>query len=371
MSIKILHIIPNLGIGGTEKMVLELCRGLNRNSFYNRVIALKSGGQTAEELEKSGIPVNLLNSPDSFGMGLMDMPRVVRTVRENIIADSPDIVQTWLTRANVVGRIASKSAGHQRIISALRVMEIEKKYHIWAEKITHRYSKMITVNCTALKKFAVQRIGIPEEKIVYIPNGIDEKRNPDQHTINIYKKKWISRNAFIFGTVGRLHEQKGIDVFLKAAKMVLNQFPNSRFLIAGEGPAKSQLVQLTKHLGIESAVVFCGWAKESLEFISILDVFVLASRWEGMPNAVMEAMISKKPVIASTVGGVTDLIQSGTEGLLIESENVKQCSDAMIQLIQDSKLRGKIAESAYEKIKRDYSMDQMISSYKKLYESIV
>src|SRR4051812_38296895 len=108
---KILHIIPSLGVGGTEKILLELCHGLDPAQFKQEVVALKSGGGTAEQLRAMGIPITLLGSPDGFRSGLLDLPRLYSDLKRRIEQIRPDIVHTWLTRANVIGRLAARGAG--------------------------------------------------------------------------------------------------------------------------------------------------------------------------------------------------------------------------------------------------------------------
>lgn len=359
---KILHIIPNLDIGGTEKILLELCRGLDSRQFQHLVLSLKAGGQTEQELRRLSVPVEILNSADSFGLGLADLPRLYFRIRQTIKNFGPDILHTWLSRANVIGRIAAQGTGVPSVISSLRVMEIEKNYHLWSEYFTHSLADKVTVNCTALEKFAIQKIKIPKEKIVLIYNGIEVPKNLSSAGSQT-RKEWV------IGTIGRLHRQKGVDIFLHAAKEVLNQYPQCKFLIAGDGPEKENLKLLAQRLGIQSQVVFHGWVQPSSDFISSLDIFVLTSRWEGMPNVILEAMAFQKPIVSSAVGGVTDLLENQKEGLMFQPEDVQSCAQSIKTLIENEQLRKQISLSAYEKVRKKFSLEQMISSYQVLYES--
>lgn len=347
-------------------MLLELCRGLDRRFFQNLVVALKSGDESIKELEKIPVTVKVLNSGNNFWSGAADVPRIYSELKRILADFSPDIVHTWLTRANVIGRLAAKSSGISKVVSGLRVMETEKRYHLWAEFLTHRWSKVVTVNCTALEKFAVQKIGIPKEKIVLIFNGIEVPQRDFQPE----RKQNHGKDEFVIGTMGRLHRQKGMDIFLNAAKMALAQVPGCRFLIAGEGPEKEALQSLARKLNIQSKLEFSGWARNPYEFISMLDIFVLASRWEGMPNVILEAMALSKPILATRVGGITDLIEDGQEGLLIEAESVTACAAGMLRLIQDPSLRQKLGQLAQKKAIEKFSLQRMVSSYQALYESL-
>lgn len=360
---KILHVIPNLGVGGAEKMLLAVCSGVGEPKFEHKVVSLKSGGGTADEMRKKNIGVQILNSADGFWEGALDLPRVYRELKKIMLEFSPRIVHTWLTRGNVIGRLAAKNAGVPIVVSSLRVMESEKKYHLWSERLTHRWSQIVTVNCTALREFAVEKIGIPWEKIVLIPNGIDL---PDIETASISK----SAEHFVVGTIGRLHRQKGIDVFLRSAKIVHEKFPQCRFWIAGEGPEKETLESLTRQLHLESSVKFLGLARSS-EVMPRLDLFVLASRWEGMPNVILEAMALRKPVVATSVGGATDLIEQERQGLLVTPENAEALAASVIKLIENESLRRRLADAAYRKAKENFSLDRMIAAYENFYESLL
>lgn len=381
---KILHIIPNLGIGGTEKILLEICQNLHVKVFEMKVISLKSGGQTAESLKNSGVAVTLLNAPHTFWQGLVDLPRIFLNLRKAILDFSPDLIHTWLTRANVMGRLAAGSVGFRNILSSLRVVEREKQYHLWAERWTARSSRAVTVNSTALKKFAIEEVGIPEEKVILIFNGIDINSIPSssRHLSVGYPDKEGKSEIWI-GTLGRLHKQKGMDIFLQAAKIVLEKFsqgnplavgyhiPQCRFLIGGEGAERKALEKLCSKIQIQSRVSFVGEVEDPVGFIQSLDIFVLSSRWEGMPNVVLEAMASCVPVVASSGAGVADLIEDGESGVLVEPENAESCAEGILRLIKDSVLRKKIAGRAYEKVKKEFRLDAMVSSYKKLYESLL
>ncbi|MBI2118258.1 MAG: glycosyltransferase [Elusimicrobia bacterium] len=367
---KILHVIPSLGIGGTEKVLLQVCRALESKSLRHAVVALKVGGATEESLKRIPIPVRVLNSSNSFWSGILDFPRLYSDLKEIIAEVSPEIVHTWLSRANILGRFTAKQCKVPHLISSLRVMEEEKSYHLWAERFTEKWCDLVTVNSPSLEKFALEKIGIPKGKVIYIPNGIDcRAQEIDQSKVSFFKKEWIKENEVVIGTMGRLHFQKGIDIFLKAAKIVAEKIPNVKFLIAGDGPEKESLMQLSHALGIESKVQFCGWVKENASFLSLLQIFVLTSRWEGMPNVILEAMALKKAIVATKVGGTLDLIEHEKEGLLVKSNDPEPCAQAIFRFLQESSLTENFSQSAYQKVQQKFSLDKMIDSYRALYET--
>ncbi len=355
---KILHVIPSLGVGGTEKMLGELCRGLDRSRFESSVVALKTGGRTAFDLEQSGFPVTILNSPDGLVAGLFDHVRLYSRLRTCIHRERPHVIHTWLTRANVIGRLAGSGTGIP-VVSSLRVIEGEKRYHVWAERLSQGACRFVTVNCTPLQEFAVRRIGIPENKVVLIFNGIRIGAMPSPRP--------ASEAVPTIGTLGRLHAQKGVDVFLAAAKRILERKPNVRFLIGGDGPEKDALMGLAAELRIGDRVQFLGTVS-SADFFSEIDVFVLSSRWEGMPNVVLEAMASAKPIAATRVGGVTDLIGHESEGLLIPPDDSDALAGAVLRLVDSESSARAYAEAAFQKVSRHFSMETMVRAHEALYD---
>lgn len=384
---KILHLIPNLGTGGTEKILLEICKKFHPHTFEMGVVSLKSGGPTAEALKNLGVPVTLLKSPDSFGAGLLDFPRLFFKLRKIILNFSPDLIHTWLTRANMMGRLAAHSLGLKNVLSSIRVMEMEKSYHLWAERITHSFCRAVTVNATELKKFTIEKIRIPEEKVILIFNGVELPSMDALHPMSFPPRREsissgfrvVARNDSLLygqdekekvriGTLGRLHRQKGVDIFLQAAQIVLRKFPQTVFVVGGEGKERPALEKLATQMQISPQVHFTGEISNPAEFLCSLDIFVLASRWEGMPNVVLEAMANGVPVVASRVGGVTDLIEDGTSGILTEKENPVSCAEGILLLVADAALRKKVVENAFERVKEKFSLNAMLASYQKLYD---
>lgn len=365
---KILHVLPSLGIGGTEKILLKLCQSLGAPNFQHQVVALKSGGVTADALRHANVEVTILHSADGFVRGFLDLPRLWCELRSIIKKEQPNIVHTWLSRANVVGRLSSCGL-NVPVVSSLRVIETQKKYHLWMERWTQRFCKFVTVNSSSLKQFAIQRIGISSEKIIFIPNGIDAPPVYDAKMAQAFRARWAGSAQFVIGTIGRLHSQKGIDTFVGAAQMVLKEIPNCHFLIIGDGPEQSALQDLIELLGLEKKVLLCGWAKNPMEVMAALDIFALCSRWEGMPNTILEAMALRKPIVSSAFNGIDDLISADEQGLVFPIGNVQLCAAAMLKILKNSELAQRLGENAYEKVTRQFSQAKMIRSYEKLYES--
>jgi len=178
-------------------------------------------------------------------------------------------------------------------------------------------------------------------------------------------------DSLVVGTVARLSRQKGIEYLLHAAKTVIKQFPDITFIIAGKGPLESQLKGLSIKLGISDKVKFLGFNDDIPKLLSVIDIFVLPSLWEGMPNVVLEAMAAGKPVIATDTGGSKDIIDSGINGVLVEPKNSEALAEAILALLGDPAQRKRLGESARDKVKERFPIDKMVSKTEQIYTKLL
>ena len=278
-----------------------------------------------------------------------------------------DIVHSWLFQANIISRISARLAGVNRVISSVRVMEQEKKWQLSIERITSNLCKKIIVNSRALKNFLLEKNVADSEKIEVIYNGIEVSENSDKR--NIFKELGLKENEKIIGTVGRLHKQKGIEYFLESAKIILPSvgFP-LKFIIVGDGPERKKLESKARRLGIKNEVLFTGIREDAINLISIMDIFVLPSLWEGTPNVVLEAMLWGKPVISTEVGGVPELIENQVDGILVKPGNPVALADAVLQALKNERESIQMGIRAKEKVKKYFSIEKMVEQTEKLYQ---
>ncbi len=217
------------------------------------------------------------------------------------------------------------------------------------------------------------RDGIPSEKILRITNFIDtESFFPITRGNRGYLKKLKGLdNLIIVLYSGRFVRRKGVEILLKAWKEASRNRSNSKLLLLGEGPLLNEMKGLTKRIGLTESVQFMGHVSNVVEFLHMADIFVLPSLQEGMPNALLEAMACGLPVIGTRIGGVVDIIDDRKNGILIEPGNVKSLARALGELLENESLRNELGERAYEKIKREYSLDTVVGKYIQLYSNLL
>jgi len=210
--------------------------------------------------------------------------------------------------------------------------------------------------------------GVPSAKVSVIDNGIDLAafRNPCPKVGAEFRTSGMR----IVGAVGRLVDQKGFDYLLRAIPRILERFPNTVFLIAGEGTERAKLEALASELNIAGQVHFMGARSDMPNVYASFDVFALSSLNEGMPIALIEAMATAKPVVATRVAAVPKLVIDGETGLLIEPRSPEALSDAVCQLLENSALCERLGRAARARIEQQFSSEVMAQRYLKLYRQL-
>ncbi len=353
---RIFYFITDIDIGGAEKMLFELVQRIDRSKFIPDVGCLKGEGIVGKKLEALGIKVRYFHIEKLWH--IYKLSNIVSFLRQERF----DILHSYLFHANIIGRVCGRIAGIPIIISSIRVCEKKKQYHLWMDRITSWMVNLEICVSKEVKNFTIEKANISEHKLKIVENGI-----PDSFldAVTSYRNK--KAHSLVVGTVARLSEQKGIKYLLHAAKRIIEQFPSITVIIAGSGPLSSQLKELSTKLNISRNVKFIGFRNDIPELLSVIDIFVLPSLWEGMPNVVLEAMAAGKPVIATDTGGSKDLIDSNINGVLVEPGNSEALAEAILKLLGDPAQRQRLGESAREKVKERFPIDKMVSKTEQVY----
>lgn len=357
-SIKILHVLPSLVRAGAERVVYDLSLGLPRDKFKSGILLFKDNGAGAdwrEELTASGVEIFALRK-----VCLLDLINFWKIYRQ-IQKFSPDIVHTHLG-GDIYGRLAARLAGVPVIVSTEHNLNVTES---WAaaqlKKITARFAVKIFAVSQAVKEDALVRYGLSLSKLEVIYNGIDLQRFQAQ-------VKPITKPSII-GALGRLTTQKGFSILIEAASRLKNQ--DFIIRIAGQGELKNSLEQQIKKLKLETKVELVGLV-DSVSFLNGLDVFVAPSLWEGLGLSVLEAGAVNKPVIASEIDGIREIINDKT-GFLFPVSNVSELAkqlDFVLDNLQSDIVEQKAA-SLQAKIRTEFALEKMQAEYAAWYEKLV
>jgi len=366
---KVLQIISSLGVGGAETMILELSKGLDFLRVDNHIGVLSYTKNPQIELPKAAQQNNL--SVQVFNCrGRIDV-RTMRDIKRFIRQHDIQIIQTHGYKANFYALLCSDAKKTIRIATCHPWTEtgvsLKARFYTKLDKAwLNRFDKIVAIS-DAVKE-EISQIGISNSKVTVIDNGIDVHRFNGPFTKESARKKFgLPANKFVVGTIGRMIEEKGHDIFLKAARSLVQRNSNLLFVIVGDGPLMNQLAKQRSQLGIEKHVLLLGRRTEIPELLKTFDLFVLSSLSEGLPMVILEAMAAQKPIIATRVGAIPRVIQDGDSGLLIEP-NAADLQKAILELLGDRAKADRLAQLARERIIKHFSSKSMAEKYLQLYD---
>ena len=360
-------VITEIEPGGAERCLVEIAIGLARSKFSPLVVSLAPPPTVVKtilvkRLETAGVPIHFLGLTQSWNY-FAGVRRLADLFREEEI----DVVQTFLFHANIVGARAAKAANVPHMLAGMRVAD-PRPWRNFVERLATSSAERFVCVSQSVAEFCRLR-GFSAEKLVVIPNGVDVDRwKKIQHRQPIAQGLAQGRRAIVF--VGRLDKQKGLDGFFRELPRVFESMPQHDLILVGDGPLRPQLEQHSQRQGIANRVHFVGWQPDTAPFIAAADILVLPSRWEGMPNVVLEAMAAGKPVVATQAEGTVELL--GVTAL-DQTAMVGDWSGFRQQLIGIGKNPQLAAELGQKNQARaaQFSISAMVRRYERLYDSIV
>lgn len=356
--------ITELDRGGAERALSQLVLGLNRDEWSPRVFCLGPRGHFADVIEAGGVMVECFDAS-----GLLSLPRVLLRLTLALRRFRPRILQTFLFHANIVGRVAGRLARVPRIVSGIRVAERRSRWFGRVDRWTNGLVDHNVCVSQGVADFAATQTGLSRRKLSVIPNGVEFETFAAAAPSDL-TPFGVPVGSPVCITVGRLEEQKGIDVLLDAAVRVQAAHPNCHFLIVGDGRDRVSLQARAVELGQAATTHFTGLRADVPSLLAAATLFVLPSRWEGMANALLEAMASGLPVVATAVEGSTELVRSGETGLLVPAGTSVELATAICSVLAAPSHSRKMALVAQGIVKSDYTTDASVRAYCRLYEQL-
>ena len=360
--------IDRPSLGGGQTAVLLLAENLDRRLF--EVLVCSAGdGPLVDEVQNRGlthIPV-----PLSKSFSLRTVNRIAAALNKNGI----QILHTHGGIAGFYGRWAARRSRTPVIVHTLHGIHylhyrnpLLRSLYIFQERIFSRFTDgLILVSRADLGQAKKHKLG-PEGKMFVIPNGIDLKVKENFEDIQKKRRAWgWEPDQPVIGTVARLHRQKGVLYLVQAAEKVLGAFPGAKIVVVGEGPLGQKLRKKAARMGLENSFLFLGERKDAAELIPLFDVFVLPSLWEGLPFVLVEAAALGKPIIATAVDGVTEIVEQGKTGVLVPAKDPQALADAIVRLVRDKDSALRLAERAKAMIPPRFPLRRMVEQTQNLY----
>jgi glycosyltransferase involved in cell wall biosynthesis len=362
--VRVLEVMATGTNGGAQEHVYSLVTRLNPECYEVRVVAL-SHGSSVRRLAKAGIDVTVIDEPDDRA--------AVRELADSVASFAPEIVHNHMYRAEVIGTRAALLLGEKgckrpAVISTVhssRIRCVEDRQTL--RQLTPLMDRLIVVSQAIERKVREEgRVGAP---VSLIYNGVDLQRyNHQQPCCTLHEEYLIPEEAPIVGVVARLEAEKGHRTLIDAWPDVLAAVPNAWLLVIGEGSERDALEAEAATLGVSERIVFAGRREDVPAVTAALDVSVLPSYREAQGLSVLEAMALSRPVIASNVGGIPEMIEDGVTGLLVPPNDCDALAAAIVRLLTDHPFADMIARRGHDLVHERFCIELMVNSIETIYD---
>jgi glycosyltransferase involved in cell wall biosynthesis len=367
---KVLHLINTLSTGGAEMHLLTLCRYLKRQNVEIIVACLREQvkGSRSLRLDFEEEDIRVINLQADSRYDSLFLGKIVRVLRE----ERPDILHTHLPRADFAGVFARVFHPGLVWVCSVHAIYSEDWSGRWSlplfNLLWRRADAMLCIS-HAVRDWLVGR-GVHPDKARVIHYGIEPEKFSESR-VNL-RKQWGLDDHAVIGSIGRLEPRKGHDVLIQAMPDLCMSVPSARLLIAGHDPwgYGATLRRLIDRLGLGEKVRMVGFQNDIVAFLNALDVFAFASSSEGFGQVLVEAMAAGKPVVASRIPPLTEIVVDGETGLLVEPEKPKAFADAITGLLMDPNQRQCMSRLARKRVQRHFAADRMAAETLALYDQL-
>ena len=379
---RILHVLEDLDTGGAEQQLRAFLVRSDRDRFRHEICVLTEAGRLATPLQTLGIPIHVLRVQRNW-----DLMRSVARLRRLVRTVSPNLIHAVLYRPGVVGRTVGRLCGVPVVTSLVNTAyepewKLDNPHLNWwkvalvqgVDTMTSRWGSMFVALTETVKRSAIRRLAIPEQKIRVIPRGFafEDGAATSSNAVAALRTELDCADAYpVLLNVARLVPQKGQHHLIKAMANVRQAFPQAKLLIAGDGWLHGDLETLIRELGLQTTVRLLGDRPDVPALLAFADIFVFPSLFEGFGVSLMEAMGSGKPCIASDIDVLREVTDNGTKALLVPSQSADALSEAILRLAGDRALAGRLGADAKEWTRRQYDVSRCVKALEGLYTTLI
>ena len=368
--ITVLFLESRMEIGGAEQIWFELLTRLDRRRFRPILCCLYDLGALGEKVAQAGVTVHSCNAAGrwDFRVGYY-LISLLRRERPDVIymMDQP-LTQFW-------GTLCGKMAGIRSLVTSIhstgKINRARRRFLM--NRILLPFVDCVTALSASHKNYLVEKEWIHSQKIEVVPNGIEVERFSSVSEVRSLRESLgIARGESVVGIVAMLRPEKAHDVFLRAAARVLQEHPGTHFLMVGDGPERRRLEAVANYFGLEGRAAILGVRSDIPELLTLFDVAVLSSNpvVETLSVSVLESMAAGKPVVATRVGSLPDLIDDGENGFLVEPGDSGAMAERIIRLLKNPELAVKMGKKGREKVRSLFTVRHMVGSMEKLFEKM-
>lgn len=357
--------ITELEVGGAERCLTNLACGLDRQQFRPSVFVLAPRpaapqDQLVQQLEAADVPVEFLGVTRPW-----QAPWAVSRLRRRLRRFRPDVLQTFLFHANVIGSIAAGRDPELAVSLGIRVADPSSwRWHL-ERRCARRARQVVCVSRATAQFFAGDNQQL-QQRVSVIPNGVDTQGLARQSAADLTELGLV-RGQRAITCVARLARQKGVDRLIAIAPELLAQLPDHVLLLVGDGPAAEQLRQAAAESAVAGRILFTGWRPDVPQILMASDLMLLTSRWEGMPNVLLEAMACGRPVVCARAEGVLEVLGPLADSQSVAIEDTQGLVSKSVAIIRQPEMAGELGRENQRRVASHFSHTAAIRAYQQLF----
>jgi glycosyltransferase involved in cell wall biosynthesis len=369
--IRVALFATSVAFGGIERVVLNLLRHMPPGVEIVPIVFTRTDceDQTFFEcLREMGLRHETLyvnsHTPALIVNPVVNLAQAIRLVKNGRF----DLIHSHGYRADAFTLVVAKYLGIPFVSTVHGFTPTDPRLRLWCEldaRLLRFFPRVMAVS--APMKEQLVAYGLDAARVEVVINAVEEAAHSGSSRREMRLRLGIGENEFVFGFVGRLSDEKGVDHLLHAAEDLVAQERSARFVIVGDGPRKDDLLEATRARGLEGKVDFVGFQSDTAPWYETFDAFVLPSLSEGTPMALLEAMAHRLPSVATAVGGVPQVVSDRENGLLVPSADRTKLCEAMRSLMTNAPLRAKLSDGAVELVRASYGVDAWIEHVQDVY----
>ncbi|MAF13927.1 MAG: hypothetical protein CMI53_03470 [Parcubacteria group bacterium] len=373
---KILYIVTQSGWGGAQRYVFDLALSFH-DKGYDVTVA---GGNDIDgkktlltKLDENNIKSYKLNNLVRQINPLKDLAAYFE-IKKFIKKNNPDILHLNSSKASIIGAIAGKHTGVKKIVYTVHGYAFneplpiwKKMIYLWSEKISAQYKNILICVSEFDRQIGIKNKIAPENKFITIHNGVKHINFQPQDQARQYLK--LEKTNTTIGTVANFYATKGLTYLIKAAQLTIQEKPDLKFVVIGDGQERKNLENEIKELNLQNHFLLLGVKEKAWQYLPAFDIYVSPSVKEGFPYHVLEAMKASLPIITTNVGGIPEMIEDEINGLLVKPADPQALSQAIIELLDNQKLSEKISSAAEQTANEKFGLEKMILATEEIYRN--
>jgi len=361
---RLLLLTVGLGVGGAEEIIRQSLPLIREEGFDVTLWSLKRGGRLLREIRDSGGRVESLGGSSPWN------PAPLVRLWSGIRKEGFDLIHSHLYWANLAARLTGRCAGRAVIVNSHHGTDAWiSPSRRWLERVTLSLADRVVVCSEAVRRCAIEEVGMPEDKVVTVANGIRVGRFSDASRRGALRAALgLAPDQPVVGTVGRLDEPvKGLSVLVAAMEKVAERIPGAVCLVIGEGPARASLEAIVRRRNLPERFRFLGERRDVPDLLHAVDLYVQPSLFEGFGLSALEAMAAGKAVVASRVGGLMEVVADSVTGDLVPPGNPEDLACSIVRLLEDPDRRGRYGREGQARALERFPLEKMVRGWTRIY----